>query len=146
MSRTSGPGLVVYAGVDYEAILREAEKEGEVIIWDGGNNDLPFIQPGLEITVVDPLRPGHELLYYPGEVNLRRAHAVIINKANGADTTAIKTVIENIRGVNRNAVIIKTASVVKTDSPIKGKRAVVDRGRPDPHARRDELRRRYHRR
>jgi predicted GTPase len=118
-------GLVVYAGVDYEAILREAEKEGEVIIWDGGNNDLPFIEPDLEITVADPLRAGHELLYYPGEVNLRRADAVVINKANGADRGAIETVVENIRKVNRKALIIKTASVLKADKEIKGKKVVV---------------------
>lgn len=118
-------GLVVYAGVDYEAILREAEKEGEVIIWDGGNNDLPFVEPDLEITVADPLRAGHELLYYPGEVSLRRADAIVINKSNGADRGAIETVIENIRKVNRKALIIKTASVLKSDREIKGMRVVV---------------------
>ena len=118
-------GLIVYAGVDYEAILREAEKEGPVIIWDGGNNDLPFIEPDLEITVGDPLRAGHELLYYPGEVNLRRADAVVINKANGADRAAIETVVENIRKVNTKALIINTASVLKADREIKGKSVVV---------------------
>lgn len=118
-------GLVVYAGVDYEAVLKEAEKEGDMIIWDGGNNDLPFIRPDLEIVVTDPLRPGDELLYYPGEANLRRAEVAVINKANNADETSIRTVTENIRMVNAGAVIVKTASALKTDKDIKGKRVLV---------------------
>jgi len=118
-------GLVVYAGVDYEAILKEAEKEGEIVIWDGGNNDLPFTMPDLEITVADPFRAGHELLYYPGEANLRRAGAVVVNKAADAPKAAVDTVINNIRSMNTNAVIIKTASPVKTNIDIRGKKAVV---------------------
>jgi predicted GTPase len=118
-------GLVVYAGVDYKAILKEAEKEGDIIIWDGGNNDLPFILPGLEIVVTDPLRPGHELLYYPGESNLKRAAVAVINKANSAPDASIRAVTENIRSVNAEAVIVKTASVVRVDKDIKGKRVLV---------------------
>lgn len=118
-------GLVVYAGVDYRMILKEAETEGDIVIWDGGNNDLPFILPDLEITVVDPFRAGDELLYYPGETNLRRADAIIINKAANAPEAAIKKVIENSRSVNPAAVLIKTASTVKTDIDIKGKKVVV---------------------
>ena len=118
-------GLVVYAGVDYEAILKEAEKEGGIIIWDGGNNDLPFIRPDLEIVVTDPLRPGHELLYYPGEANLRRSDVAVINKANNADDASIRIVMDNIRKANADAIIVKTASVVRTDKDIKGKRVLV---------------------
>jgi predicted GTPase len=118
-------GLVVYAGVDYAAILKEAEKEGGIIIWDGGNNDLPFVRPDLEIAVVDPLRPGHELLYYPGEANLIRADVVLINKSNSADASAISAVTENIRKVNTKAAIVKTASRVRVDGYIKGKSVVV---------------------
>lgn len=118
-------GLVVYAGVDYEAVLREAEKEGDILIWDGGNNDLPFIRPNLEIVVTDPLRPGHELLYYPGEANLRRATVAVINKANNAPDASMRVVTENIRKVNENAVIVKTASTVRTDGNIRGKSVLV---------------------
>jgi len=118
-------GLVVYAGVDYGAVLNEAEKEGVIIIWDGGNNDLPFIRPDLEIVVTDPLRPGHELLYYPGEANLRRADVVIINKAGNADEASIRMVTENIRKVNSKAAIVRTASAVRTDGDIKGKSVLV---------------------
>lgn len=117
--------LVVYAGVDYEAVLKEAEKEGRIIIWDGGNNDLPFIRPDLEIVVTDPLRPGDELLYYPGEANLRRADVAVINKATNAIEASIRMVTENIRKVNEHAAIVKTASVVKTDKDVKGKRVLV---------------------
>ncbi len=118
-------GLVVYAGVDYGAILKEAEKEGDTIIWDGGNNDLPFILPGLEIVVTDPLRAGHELLYYPGEANLKRAAAAVINKANSAPAASLRAVTENIRRVNAEAVIVKTASVVRVDEDIRGKSVLV---------------------
>lgn len=118
-------GLEVYAGVDYAAVLEEAEKEGNIIIWDGGNNDLPFIRPDLEIVVTDPLRPGDELLYYPGEANLRRADVAVINKANNAIDASIRLVTENIRKVNERAEIVKTASVVRTDKDIKGKRVLV---------------------
>ncbi|MBI2401120.1 MAG: GTPase [Deltaproteobacteria bacterium] len=118
-------GLVVYSGVDYEAILKEAEKEGRLIIWDGGNNDLPFIRPDLEIVVADPLRPGDELLYYPGETNLRRADVAVINKANNAIDASIHTVMDNIRKVNLDAAIVKTASAVTTEKDINGKRVLV---------------------
>lgn len=118
-------GLAVYAGVDYADILKEAEKEGDVIIWDGGNNDLPFIRPGLEIVVTDPLRAGHELLYYPGEVNLRRAAVVVINKANSADEASISEVAGNVRKVNRKAAIVRTASAVRLDAGIKGRKVLV---------------------
>lgn len=118
-------GLVVYSGVDYEAVLKEAEKEGGIIIWDGGNNDLPFIRPDLEIVVTDPLRPGDELLYYPGEANLRRADVVVINKANNADEASVRIIMDNIRKVNTGAAIIKTASVVRTDKEINGKSVLV---------------------
>ena len=116
---------MVYAGVDYGAVLNEAEKEGGIIIWDGGNNDLPFIRPDLELVVTDPLRPGQELLYYPGEANLRRADVAIINKAGNADEASIRMVTENIRKVNPKAAIVKTASVVRTDGDIKGKSVLV---------------------
>jgi predicted GTPase len=99
-------GNVIYAGVDYEAILREAEQDSDgcdIILWDGGNNDFPFYQPDLMITVTDPHRPGHELSYYPGEVTLRIADVVIINKIDSADAEGIKTVSENIVLVNHGA-------------------------------------------
>lgn len=118
-------GLVVYAGVDYRAILDEAEREGDIILWDGGNNDLPFIRPDLEIVVADPLRPGHELLYYPGETNLRRAHAVVINKADSVPETSIELVRSNVRSVNAKARMLKTASAISVDGDIKGKKALV---------------------
>ncbi len=118
-------GAIVYAGVDYRRILRRAEKEAKLIIWDGGNNDLPFVLPGLEIVVTDPLRPGHELLYYPGEANLKRADVAVINKANSAPAASIRAVTENIRKVNEHAAIVKTASVVRVDADIKGKSVLV---------------------
>lgn len=92
-------GTIVYAGVDYEKILREAEKEADVILWDGGNNDLPFYVPDLQIVVVDPLRPGDELAYYPGEVNLRIADIVVINKVDSAPRANLKLVRDNIKRV-----------------------------------------------
>ncbi len=90
-------GAIVYAGVDYKRILRQAEKEAAVIIWDGGNNDLPFFRPDLEIVVADPLRPGHETSWYPGEVNLRRADVVVVNKVNAAGPAAIEAVEGAVR-------------------------------------------------
>ncbi len=105
-------GLLMWAGVDYGEILRRAEAESDVIVWDGGNNDFPFYRPDLHITVTDPLRPGHELEYHPGEVNLRMAHVVVINKVDVADTRAVSAVIENVREVNPSAVIVQTASPV----------------------------------
>jgi len=120
-------GNIVYAGVDYEKILREAEKEADVIVWDGGNNDVPFFKPDFLIVVVDPHRPGHELLYYPGETNLRAADCVIINKIDTAGQNEVNCVRENIRKIAKNAVIIEAASPLFVDNPerIKGKRVLV---------------------
>jgi len=120
-------GTVVYAGVDYEAILRQAEQEAEVILWDGGNNDTPFFRADLEIVVVDPLRPGHELAYYPGEVNLRRAHVVVINKVDTAEADAVEVVRANIRRANPRAVVVEAASRVTVAEPgrIEGRRVLV---------------------
>jgi len=118
-------GFVVYAGVDYELILRKAEQEADVIIWDGGNNDCPFFKPDLHLVVVDPLRPGHELRYYPGEINLRMADVVIINKARTAPPEDVDTVARNVRAVNPQAKIIRAASEITVDGDIKGKRVLV---------------------
>jgi predicted GTPase len=119
-------GFVVYAGVDYEKILRIAEREADIIIWDGGNNDLPFIKPDLHIVVADALRPGHELSYHPGEANLRMADIVIINKAD-TDKKAVDTVVNNVRKTNPHAVIIKSRMVLSVGRPelIKGKKVLV---------------------
>lgn len=119
-------GNVIYAGVDYEAILRAAEKDPsgcDVIVWDGGNNDFPFYVPDLNVTVVDPLRPGHELRYYPGEITLRLANVVVINKINSADYASVETVRKNIAVVNPNAVVVDAASTLDMDDPsvVKGK-------------------------
>ncbi|MGI6691641.1 MAG: cyclic 2,3-diphosphoglycerate synthase [Christensenellales bacterium] len=123
-------GNVIYAGVDYVAILRAAENDPDgcdVILWDGGNNDFSFYTPDLMITVADPLRPGHEVSYYPGEVTLRMADAVVINKIDSADYKDIITVRENIRKVNPNATVIDAASTLAVDdiSAIRGKRVLV---------------------
>ncbi|MCL2838921.1 MAG: cyclic 2,3-diphosphoglycerate synthase [Oscillospiraceae bacterium] len=123
-------GNVIYSGVDYEAIVRAAENDPngcDVILWDGGNNDFPFYQPDLAITVADPHRPGHEISYYPGEVALRTADVVVINKIDSADFDKIQTVRENINKVNPNAVVIDAASTINVDdaSVIKGKRVLV---------------------
>jgi predicted GTPase len=120
-------GNVVYAGVDYEAILREAEKEADIILWDGGNNDLSFYLPDYQITVVDPLRPGHELAYYPGELNLRLANAVVINKMVSANPEDIDEVRENIRFLNPKAIVIDAASPVVVDNAelLRGARVLV---------------------
>jgi predicted GTPase len=123
-------GNVIYAGVDYEAILREAEKDSkgcDVILWDGGNNDFPFYKPDLMITVTDPHRAGHELKYYPGEVTLRIADVVVINKMDSAAPEAIQIVRESIEKVNPRAIVIDGASPIKVDDPsiIKGKRVLV---------------------
>lgn len=120
-------GAVIFAGVDYEAILRKAEEEADVIIWDGGNNDLPFYKPDYHIVVVDPLRPGHELRYHPGEANLRMADAVVINKIDMASSEGINTVLANIRQVNPSADIIRAASPLFVDDPaaIRGRRVLV---------------------
>ncbi|MCL2087155.1 MAG: cyclic 2,3-diphosphoglycerate synthase [Oscillospiraceae bacterium] len=123
-------GNVIYSGVDYEAILRAAENDPsgcDVILWDGGNNDFPFFKPDLMVTVVDPHRPGHELAYYPGEVALRLADAVVINKIDSADFENIQTVRENIEKVNPRAVVIDAASSINAENPdiIRGKRVLV---------------------
>ncbi len=120
-------GTVVYAGVDYERILRRAEKEGDIILWDGGNNDTPFYVSDLEIVVADPHRPGHELAYFPGEVNLRRADVVVINKVDTASQQDIETVRHNIHASNPKARIIETACRVSVPAPetIKGRRVLV---------------------
>jgi predicted GTPase len=107
--------MVVYAGVDYEKILRKAEKEADVIVWDGGNNDLPFFEPDLHIVIADPHRPGHELRYHPGEANLRMADVVVINKVDTADPQAIAIVRWNVRAVNRQAKIMEADSPVTVD-------------------------------
>lgn len=120
-------GSVIYSGVDYEAILREAEKEADVIVWDGGNNDMPFYKPDLSIVVADPLRPGHEISYYPGEVNLRMADVVVINKVDSAYPEDVEMVLENIREYNPNAQVILAASAIMVEDPsiITGKRVLV---------------------
>jgi predicted GTPase len=120
-------GVVVYAGVDYEAILREAEKEADVIVWDGGNNDLPFFKPDLHIVVADPHRAGHELSYYPGESNLRAADVVVLNKIDTADLANIARVRENVRKANPSAIIVEAASPIFVEDPdaISGKRVLV---------------------
>ena len=120
-------GFVVYAGVDYERILREAEKEADIIVWDGGNNDVPFYVSDLHIVVADPHRPGHELTYHPGETNLRMANVVVINKIHTADPKGIKIVRNNIKMVNPDATIVKAASPITVDNPelIRGKKVLV---------------------
>lgn len=120
-------GAVIYAGVDYEAILRKAEAEADMIVWDGGNNDVSFYKADLYITVVDPHRPGHELTYYPGETNLRMADVVIINKVDTADYANVLKVRDNIYRVNPGATILEAASPISVDDPsrIAGKRVLV---------------------
>lgn len=119
-------GNVIYSGVDYEAILRQAEKEADVILWDGGNNDFSFYVPDLMITVADPLRAGNEVSFYPGEACLRMADVIVINKMDTAGPDAIQTVRENIARVNPMAVVIDAASPISVDKPelIKGKRVL----------------------
>jgi predicted GTPase len=120
-------GMVVYAGVDYEKILREAEQEAEIILWDGGNNDLPFYKPDLHIVVTDPHRAGHELAYHPGEANLRLADVVVINKIDTANLDAVTTIRENVQATNPDAIIIEAASPIFVEDPaaIRGKRVLV---------------------
>ena len=119
-------GAVVYAGVDYQEILRQAESECDVLLWDGGNNDLPFYQPTIEIVVTDPHRAGHELTYHPGEANLLRAQVVIINKIDSADEDAIQLLRKNIATVNPKAMVIEAASplFVEDREKIRGKRVL----------------------
>lgn len=120
-------GIVVYAGVDYGAILKEAEKEADIILWDGGNNDFSFYQSNLEIVVVDPHRPGHELLYYPGEINFRRAHVIVINKMDSAEKEKINLLLENIKKFNPEATIIRANSAISVPEgeEISGKTVLV---------------------
>ena len=120
-------GTVVYAGVDYAAILRAAEAEADVVVWDGGNNDLAFYRPNLTITVTDPHRVGHELSYFPGASNLRLADVVVINKVDSAARKDVDLLRANIERTNPKAVIIEAASPIKVDDPaaIRGKRALV---------------------
>ncbi|MFC2161113.1 GTPase, partial [Acidobacteriota bacterium] len=120
-------GIIVYAGVDYGAILDEAEKEADVILWDGGNNDYPFYKADLEIVLVDPHRPGHELMYYPGEVNFKRAQVLIINKMDTAEQNKIDQVVKNIKTYNPEAIIIRANSpiTVPDGKDIEGKTVLV---------------------
>lgn len=120
-------GLVVYAGIDYEAIARRAETEAEIMIWDGGNNDMPFIKSDLEITVLDPLRAGHERSYFPGETNLFTADVLVINKYQEASAEQLNVILENIKSCNPDAVIVKGSSNITVDDPeaVKGKRVLV---------------------
>jgi predicted GTPase len=120
-------GLVVWAGVDYEAIVQEAQKEASVIIWDGGNNDFSFLRSDLTIVVADPFRPGHELAYHPGEMNLRSADVVVISKVNTAAPVNVDRVVANIREVNPGAVVVQTDTLITASDSgqIKGKRVLV---------------------
>jgi len=120
-------GAVVFAGVDYEAILREAEKEAEIIVWDGGNNDFPFYHPSIHIVVVDPHRAGHELSYYPGETNLRMADIAVVSKVNTADPDKVREVEANINKLNPEATIVKAAITIKAEREegIRGKKVLV---------------------
>jgi predicted GTPase len=120
-------GAIVYAGVDYARILAEAEREGDVILWDGGNNDTPFFKPDLWITVADPHRPGHELTYFPGRVNFERCDVILINKCGTAREEDIRTVEANAKRMNPRALVRRTESPVKVATPeaIRGKRVLV---------------------
>jgi len=120
-------GNVVYAGVDYGQILHAAEMEADVILWDGGNNDLPFYEPDLHIVVADPHRAGNELTYYPGETNVRMAHIVVINKVDSAPPGSVRLVRENVKQLNPTAAMIEAASTIRVDDPslVKGKSVLV---------------------
>ena len=120
-------GLVVYAGVDYEAIVAEAQREADVIVWDGGNNDFSFIRSDLEIVVVDPFRPGHELAYHPGETNLRRADVVVVNKVGSAPAENVERVLETVSRINPGAVVVqaKSAITVEGAEELRGRRVLV---------------------
>src|SRR5262249_39446929 len=119
-------GGIVYAGVDYAAILAEAEKEADVLVWDGGNNDFPFYVSDLEIVVADPHRPGHERTYHPGETNLRRARVVVINKIDTATPDGVAQVRASIRDVNPGAMVVEAASPVSVEdaAAIRGRRVL----------------------
>jgi predicted GTPase len=118
---------VVFAGVDYGEILRQAEREADIVLWDGGNNDIPFIAADLEIVVADPLRPGHEEQYWPGEANFRRAHCIVINKISDAPPAQVDTVRQNARRLNPAATVIEADSPIAVEDPdaIAGKRVLV---------------------
>jgi predicted GTPase len=120
-------GVVVYAGVDYAKILDSAEKEADIIVWDGGNNDWPFFKSDLEIVLVDPHRPGHELLYHPGETNLRRAQVIVVNKLDSAPVDGVHQVMSNIAQINPRATLIQARSNISVDKPevVRGKRVLV---------------------
>ena len=120
-------GFVVYAGIDYEKILREAEKEADLILWDGGNNDTPFYRPDLFMTLVDPHRPGHELSYFPGETNFLLADMLIVNKVETANPEDLQTVLDNCQAYNPEAEVVQCRSAITVDQPelIRGKRALV---------------------
>jgi predicted GTPase len=120
-------GSVVYTGIDYGAILKKVEKEADVVVWDGGNNDTSFYKPDVTITVADPLRPGHEISYYPGEVNFRLADAIVINKIDSAQPAAVQEIIENAEKYNDSARIIKAESVITIENPalVRNKRVLV---------------------
>jgi predicted GTPase len=120
-------GMVMYAGVDYAEILARAQDEADVVVWDGGNNDYPFFAPDLHVVVVDPLRPGHELLYHPGETNVRMADIVVVNKVDSADPEAVARVVANVTSINPTAEILRASSPVTLDPgpPIDGLRALV---------------------
>jgi len=120
-------GAVIFAGVDYEAILRKAEQEADIIIWDGGNNDLPFFRSDYHVVVVDPHRPGHEMRYHPGEANVRLADALVVNKIDTAEPSGVDTVLRNIRQLNPRAAIVRGASPLFVDDPaaIQGRRVLV---------------------
>lgn len=119
-------GVIVYAGVDYELILREAEKEADVIIWDGGNNDMSFIKPDLQFTLADSLRPGHEVWYYPGETNFRSANVIVVTKI-GENPTDVKRILRNAAKLNPKAEIIETDMELTSDKPVNlaGKKVIV---------------------
>jgi predicted GTPase len=120
-------GNLVFAGIDYGAILERAEQEADVVVWDGGNNDLPFIRPDLHLVVVDPHRPGHELRYHPGETNLRMADACVVNKIDTAPEDGVEAVLESIRSVNPDAAIVRAASPFEVEQDtheIAGKRVL----------------------
>ncbi len=120
-------GFVVFAGIDYEKILRAAEKEADIILWDGGNNDIPFIEPNIHFAVLDPLRPGSELDHYPSEINVRLANVGIINKVDTADPKNVHTVESDLKELSPNAVVIRASSEITVDKPelVKGKRVLV---------------------
>ena len=119
-------GTIVYAGVDYKAILESAEKEADVILWDGGNNDIPFFKPNVYIVVLDPLRPGHEVLYYPGKVNFELGHVLLFNKMDVAKNEDVEKITENIQKINPKATVVKANSSIQVSAPelIKGKRVL----------------------